>query len=131
MGSIPGSGRSPGVGNGIPLQCSCLEYSVGGQSWQAAVRGAAKSWTRLSDWAATHTHIVQYILVGYFIHDGLYLLNLCLYNGPCPFLLPSRPLVCSLYLCQLLFCYVHCVFFYISHINDIIQYLSFSVWHFT
>ena len=29
MGSIPGSGRSPGEGNGNPLQCSCLKNSVG------------------------------------------------------------------------------------------------------
>ena len=28
MGSIPGLGRSPGVGNGNPLQCSCLENSM-------------------------------------------------------------------------------------------------------
>ena len=33
MGSIPGSGRSPGVGNGTQLQCSCLENSVGRQAW--------------------------------------------------------------------------------------------------
>ena len=33
MGSIPGSGRSPGVGNGTQLHCSCLENSVGSQAW--------------------------------------------------------------------------------------------------
>ena len=38
-GSIPGSGRSLGDGNGSPLQCSCLEDPVDRGAWQAAVRG--------------------------------------------------------------------------------------------
>ena len=47
--SIPGSGRSPGEGNGNPLQYSCLENSMDrGASW-ATVHGVAKSWTRLRD----------------------------------------------------------------------------------
>ena len=55
MGSIPGSGRSPGVGNGNPLQHSCLENPMdSGASW-AAVHGVAKSQTILSDLA--HTYI--------------------------------------------------------------------------
>ena len=36
-GSIPGSGRSPGEGNGNPLQYSCLENSMGGGAWWATV----------------------------------------------------------------------------------------------
>ena len=48
-GSIPGSGRSPGEGNGRPLQYSCLENPMDGGAWQAAVHGVAKSRTRLSD----------------------------------------------------------------------------------
>ena len=48
-GSIPGSGRSPGGGNGNPLQYSCLENSMDGGAWWATVHGVAKSWTRLSD----------------------------------------------------------------------------------
>ena len=32
-GSIPGSGRSPGAGNGNPLQYSCLENPVDGEDW--------------------------------------------------------------------------------------------------
>ena len=43
--SIPGSGRSPGKGNGNPLQDSCLENSVDREAWQATVHGEAKSWT--------------------------------------------------------------------------------------
>ena len=37
QGSTPGSGRSPGKGNGNPLQRSCLEKSMGRGSWQATV----------------------------------------------------------------------------------------------
>ena len=44
-GLIPGLGRSPGEGNGTPLQYSCLENSVGGGAWRAVVHGAAKSQT--------------------------------------------------------------------------------------
>ena len=45
LGSIPGLGRSPGEGNGIPLQYSCLENPMGGGAW----------------WGHTHTHIHTYI----------------------------------------------------------------------
>ena len=44
-GSIPGSGRSPGRGNGNPLQYSCLENSKDRGAWHAAVHGVAQSWT--------------------------------------------------------------------------------------
>ena len=47
--SIPGSGRSPGEGNGNPLQHSCLENPMDRGAWQAIVYGVAKSRTRLSD----------------------------------------------------------------------------------
>ena len=42
-GLIPGSGISPGEGNGNPLQYSCLENSMDRGAWQAAVYGVAKS----------------------------------------------------------------------------------------
>ena len=48
MGSVPGSGRSPGVVNGNLLQYSCLENSMDRGAWQATVYRAAKSWTQLS-----------------------------------------------------------------------------------
>ena len=48
-GSIPGSGRSPGEGNGNPLQNSCLENPMDGGARQATVHGVAKNRTRLSD----------------------------------------------------------------------------------
>ena len=48
-GSIPGSGRSPGEGNGNPLQYSCLENPTDRGIWWATVHGVAKSRTQLSD----------------------------------------------------------------------------------
>ena len=44
-GSIPGSGRSPGEGNGNPLQYSCLGNSMGRGALQATVHSVPKSWT--------------------------------------------------------------------------------------
>ena len=41
-GSISGLGRSPGIGNGAPLQYSYLENSMGRGAWRATVHGAAK-----------------------------------------------------------------------------------------
>ena len=41
-GLIPGSGGSPGEGNGNPLQYSCLENPMDGEAWQATVHGAAR-----------------------------------------------------------------------------------------
>ena len=48
LGLIPGLGRSPGKGNGIPLQYSCLENPMDKRAWQAIVHGVAKSRTRLN-----------------------------------------------------------------------------------
>ena len=47
-GLIPGSGRSPGVGNGNPLYHSSLENSMGSGAWNATVLGVSKSQTQLS-----------------------------------------------------------------------------------
>ena len=54
---LPGSGRSPGEGNGNPLQHSCLENPMDGGACQATVRGVAKSRTRLSDFTFTFTFL--------------------------------------------------------------------------
>ena len=42
LGLIPGSGRSPAVGNGNPLQYSCLENSMDREAWPATVQGSRK-----------------------------------------------------------------------------------------
>ena len=41
LGSIPGSGRSPGKGNGNQLQYACLENTIDREAWQARVHGVA------------------------------------------------------------------------------------------
>ena len=46
---IPGSGRSPGEGNGHPLQYSCLKNSMDRGTWRAIVHGVTKSQTQLND----------------------------------------------------------------------------------
>ena len=43
MGLIPGSGRYPAIGNGNPLQYSCLENFMDKRSWRATVHGVAES----------------------------------------------------------------------------------------
>ena len=45
VGSLPQSGRSPGIGNSNPLQYSCLDNPMDRGAWWAAVHGVAKSWT--------------------------------------------------------------------------------------
>ena len=47
VGSNPGLGRSPGEGNGNPLQYSCLENPMDRGAWQATVHRVAKSQIRL------------------------------------------------------------------------------------
>ena len=47
MGSISGSGRSPGEGQGNPLQCSCLENPMDRGAWPATVHRVSESWTHL------------------------------------------------------------------------------------
>ena len=57
--SILEFGRSPGEGNGSPLQCSCLENPMDRGAWRAIVHGVAKSWTWLSNMCVTSTHMLQ------------------------------------------------------------------------
>ena len=61
LGSIPGSGRSPGEGNGNPLQYSCLENSMDRTTRQVIVHGVAKSRTRLCD---LHFHRYYFFPLG-------------------------------------------------------------------
>ena len=61
LDSVPGTGRSPGEGNGNPLQCSCPENPMDRGDWWATVHGVAKRQTCLSDRTHTHTrtHITE------------------------------------------------------------------------
>ena len=54
-GSIPGSGRSLGGGNGNPLQSSCLDNAMDRGAWWNTVHGVTKSWTWLN-WLSIHAH---------------------------------------------------------------------------
>ena len=59
-GLIPGLGRSPGEGNGNPLQYSCLENSMDGGAWQAAVLSVAKRQAQQSDFTFPfHFHALE------------------------------------------------------------------------
>ena len=58
LGSIPGSGRSPGEGTGNPFQYSCLENPIDRGAWRAMVRGVTKSWTRLKQLSMHALYII-------------------------------------------------------------------------
>ena len=70
LGLIPGLGRSPGEGNGIPLQYSCLENPKNRGAWWATVHGVAKSRTRLSDFTFTFKllSLLKALLLLFFIY---------------------------------------------------------------
>ena len=60
MGLIPELGRSPGRGNGNPLQCSCQENPMDRGAWWAAVHGVTKSPARQSDFTFNfHLHALE------------------------------------------------------------------------
>ena len=62
VGSIPGSGKSPGGGNDSPLQYSCLENPMDRGAWWAIVYEVIKESEQLSDWAHKHSSIISHIL---------------------------------------------------------------------
>ena len=49
LGSVPESGRSPGEGNGNPLQYLCLENPMDRGAWWPTVHGVTKTWTEQTD----------------------------------------------------------------------------------
>ena len=63
LGSIPGLGRSPGEGNGNPLQYSCPENPMDGGAWQATVHKVSKSRTRLSDFTFSFTLTLTLVIL--------------------------------------------------------------------
>ena len=60
LGSIPGSGRSPGQKNVYPLQYSCLDNSMDRGAWQETLHGVTKGRTQLSNKDAHTLTIVSY-----------------------------------------------------------------------
>ena len=54
-GSIPGSGKSPGEGNGNPHQYACLVNPVDRGAWRATVHSVSKSQTQLKNLARMHS----------------------------------------------------------------------------
>ena len=70
-GLIPGWGRSPGEGNGNPLQYSFLENPLDRGAWWATVHGVAKSQTRLSDFHSLMASVQALgLLVLYVVNKG-------------------------------------------------------------
>ena len=65
LGSIPGSGRYPGEGNGNPLQYSCLENPRDRGAWWAVVYGVAQSWIRLKRLSSSSSRV----FTGEVVHD--------------------------------------------------------------
>ena len=88
---IPRSGKSPGGGNGTPLQYSCLENSMGRGTRQATAHGVAKSQTQLS------THSIQCLVTlsifscaFWYLHNFFFFFFRNIYLNPLPvFLLCS------------------------------------------
>ena len=72
LGSVPRSGRSPGEGNGNPLQYSCLENPEDGGTCQATVHGVTESRTRLSEFTHFTTVSIVYILKIHKVHTFIY-----------------------------------------------------------
>ena len=63
VGSIPGSGRSPGGGHGNPLQYSCMENPMDRGAWWATVHRVSRSRTRLK---RLSTHAIGGITIKYY-----------------------------------------------------------------
>ena len=57
---LPGWGRSPGGGNGNPLQYSCLENSIDRGAWWATVHGVTKTWTQLNDFHFSDLNLTHF-----------------------------------------------------------------------
>ena len=76
VGVIPGSGRSPGEGNGSPLQYSCLENPMDRGAWCSAVHGVTESWTRLN----IHACCLPYLVMLAFCYGEVVFLYLHLFT---------------------------------------------------
>ena len=79
IGSIPGSERSPGEGNGNPLQYSCPENPMDGGAWWSTVHGVAKNQILLSnltnlkvkkDYESTHKNDLFFSFIMNYLTKG-------------------------------------------------------------
>ena len=103
VGSIPGSGRSPGEGNGNPLRYSCLENPMDRGAWWATVHGVARSCTWLSNFAPSiciyvymYTYVYMYICICMYVY-----VYICIYMYICMY-------ICiRMYVCMYISIYVH------------------------
>ena len=85
LGSIPGTGRSLGEGNGNLLRYTCLENPMAGEDQQTTVHGVAKSWTRLSSF--TFMPVLHcYILSTKVLPGSPQRVGLTPFNGNCHYL---------------------------------------------
>ena len=81
LGSIPGSGRSPGEGNGYPLQYSCLEIPMDRGPWQATVHGV----TKRHDWVTNSSTNTRCMCVHVCVWNLVCMCNIgSLSPGICP-----------------------------------------------
>ena len=64
-GLFPGSGRNPGIGNGNPLQYSCLENPMDIEAWRVTVHGITESDKTKVTWH-THTHTHTRFFISYY-----------------------------------------------------------------
>ena len=89
VGSILGSGRSPGGGHGNPLQSSCLENPMDRGAWQAIVHKVAKSWTQLKQLSTCKIYIYIYVCVYVCVYICMYVwvciwIYIYLFSAPVP-----------------------------------------------
>ena len=128
-GSIPGLGRTPGGGNGNPLQYSCLENSMDRGAWQTTVPGVAKE-LDMTLWLNNNinysNHAVHYSPIMAIVKTCLsYNWKLVTLDHLHPFhpLLPLHPYLCN-HKSDLVF-WVCFVCFWIPHISEIISEMIF------
>ena len=91
MDLIPGSGRSPGAGNGNPFQYPCLENPMDRGAWRATVHGITRSWTRFETNMQSLTGRVTE-KVSSFNKYTIYRIIIYLYEWSCRILAPCGSL---------------------------------------
>ena len=99
VGSIPGSGTSPGGEHGNPLQYSCIENPMDRGAWRAMVQRVAKSQTQLKQLkthAHTHTYTYTHTRVSY---THMYCTHIMDSTDSLPFEPPGKPATCICTIC--------------------------------